>query len=176
MSETRRAVVFADHGQFYLQDVEAHDQEMRSGGAMDPDRAPAGWTHEAVHMHRIGVEPHSISVGTARSDFVETSLELHETPPPELPQAEHIVEADVQIPTGELSIYGCTEDPGPEHRVNISAGRYRVRVSYVPSDPPEVDGNPDEPGDYFRYPVEIWPATQPAALVVVRQGPSPWAG
>jgi len=176
MSEARRAVVFADHGQFYVQDVEAHDQEMRSGGAMDPDRAPAGWTYEAVHLHRIGVEPHSISVGTARSDFVETSLELHAAPPRELPQAEHIVEADMQIPTGALSIHGCFEDPGPEQRVNIQAGRYRVRVSYVPSDPPEADSNPDEPGDFLRYCVDMWPAAEPAGLVVVKQGPSPWAG
>src|SRR2546430_16239446 len=106
MSEARRAVVFADHGQFYVQDVEAHDQEMRSGGAMDPDRAPAGWTYEAVHLHRIGLEPHSISVGTARSDFVETSLVLHAAPPPALPPAEHTFEAAMQSPTTARSIPG----------------------------------------------------------------------
>jgi hypothetical protein len=69
-----------------------------------------------------------------------------------------------------------TAGHGPEHRVHIPVGRCRVRVSYVPSDPPGADMNPDEPGDYFRYCVEMWPATEPAGLVVVRQGPSPWAG
>lgn len=177
MSKLRRAVVFADYYQFYVQDVEAHDAEMRAGGGTDVDRVPAGWTEEAVNVHRIGVEPHSISVGTARRDFVETTLEAHTGPPPlELTEAEHIVEADVQIPTGLLHVLGCLEDPAPEHRVEVPPGRYRVRVSYLPSGPPPVEFNPSEPGDHLTYRVDIWAAPEPSALVVVKQGPKQWAG
>ena len=70
MAEIRRTLVFADYYQFYIQDAAAHDQEMRSGGATNPDRPPAGWTEESEQI-RIGVEPHSVSVGTARRDVVE---------------------------------------------------------------------------------------------------------
>ncbi|ROP29422.1 hypothetical protein [Couchioplanes caeruleus] len=36
--EPRRAAVFADYGQFYVQDADAHDAEMRAGAAMAPER------------------------------------------------------------------------------------------------------------------------------------------
>lgn len=48
---------------------------------MDPEVPPAGWTKEAVSVHRIGVGPHSISVGTARDDLVESLLTVHASPP-----------------------------------------------------------------------------------------------
>ncbi len=48
---------------------------------MDPDLAPAGWTSEAVHVHRICVEPHSIAVETARDDMVEMRLCFHPAEP-----------------------------------------------------------------------------------------------
>jgi hypothetical protein len=63
--------------QFYVQDADAHDHAMRAGAAMDPDRPAGGWTDDAVQVHRIGLEPHSISVGTARQDLVETVLAVH---------------------------------------------------------------------------------------------------
>jgi hypothetical protein len=86
----------ADYFQFYVQDVDAHDEDMRSGGANDPDRPPAGWTSDSERT-RIGAEPHSISVGTARRDHVETRLELHPSRPPIGADAEHVVEVDVLV-------------------------------------------------------------------------------
>jgi hypothetical protein len=59
--DVHHLTVFADYYQFYLQDLHAYLQWMRSHGA-DPDLPPAGWTSEAVYIHRIGVEPHSLSV------------------------------------------------------------------------------------------------------------------
>ena len=174
--QARHAVVLADYGQFYVQDTDAHDAEMRAGAAMAPDRSPAGWTDEAVQVHRIGVEPHSISVGTARADVVETVLHVHSAPPSPLTEAEHIVEADIDIPNGAVSVVGCTDIPGPEHQVPVPRGRYRVRISYVPSAPPKANFNPHEPGDHFTYQVDIWPTATPTDLVIVKQGPSPWAG
>jgi hypothetical protein len=173
--EPRRATVFADYGQFYVQDAAAHDAEMRAGAAMDPDRPVAGWTDEAVYVHRIGVEPHSISVGTARTDVVETTLHVGTGPPPLRTEAEHVVEADIYIPNGAISVVGCTDIPGPEHRAPVSAGRHRLRVSYVPCDPLEKY-NPDEPGDHFQYRIDLWPTETPAPLAVLKQGPNTWAG
>lgn len=62
-----RVVLFADYGQFYVQDINAHDRAMRAGAAMNPDLLAGGWTEDGVQIHRIGLEPHSISVGTARN-------------------------------------------------------------------------------------------------------------
>jgi hypothetical protein len=132
----------------------------------------AGWTREASDRHRIGVEPHSISVGSARIDVVETVLRI-------LPEARaaagHVIEADLEVVSGSVSLVGCTEDPGPEDRIGPPAGRYRVRVSYLPSGP--LDGSSDvEPGAHFRYLLDMWPASESSALAVLRQGSFPWAG
>jgi hypothetical protein len=171
----QRLVLFADYEQFYVQDVDAHDRAMRAGAAMDPDLLPGGWTDDAVQVHRIGLEPHSISVGTARNDLVETVLAIHTGPPHLTANAEHVVEADLDIPTGVVPIVGCTQPPQPEHGLTVVPGRYRARVSYVPSTPP-AGSKPHVPGDYFSYQIDMWPFTEPTALTVIRQGPSPWAG
>ncbi|MEO3785165.1 hypothetical protein ABGB12_17675 [Actinocorallia sp. B10E7] len=88
-------LIDADHGQFYIQDLEPYDTWMAEH-AMDPDLPPGGWTDEAVHIHRIGAEPHSISVGTARDDMVESLITIHAFAP--VPTAEHIVETDLDAP------------------------------------------------------------------------------
>lgn len=176
MPDARYAVVYADFAQFYLCDLEAHQSWMHVGGTADPRLPAAGWTREASDMHRIGVEPHSISVGTARIDVVETVLQILPDAPGEVrPDAGHVVEADLEVVSGSVSLLGCTQDPGPEDRIGLPAGRYRVRVSYIPSGPP--DGSSDvEPGAHFRYLLDMWPASESSALAVLRQGPFPWAG
>lgn len=174
--DRRRFTVLADHGQFYPQDLDAHAVWMRAH-ADDDLRAPAGWTEKAVDIHRIGVQPHSIAVGTARSDVVETTLLVHPAAPmASLEEAEHVVEADIGLPTGDLAIYGPADDPGQERHVNVAAGHYRVRVSYVPCAPPAAGGNDSEPGDHFHYCIDVWPVDSVEALTVLKQGTSLWAG
>jgi hypothetical protein len=119
----RQATVNADYGQFYLQDVDAHNAAMRAGAATDPTRAAGGWTDEAVRLHRIGLEPHSISIGAARSDLVETVLIIHETAPALVPEAEHAVEADLDVVTGAVLLVG------QRHCVNALAEQSRGRGS-----------------------------------------------
>lgn len=143
--------------------------------AMDPDLPPAGWTREAVQVHRIGVEPHSISVGTARDDLVESLITVHATAPITEPAAEHIVEADLDAPTGRLAMSSPGVDPADGPSLTVPAGVLRVRVSYVPSGPPAGDIS-DDPGAHFLYQIDLWPASQARGLVILKQGPSPWAG
>ncbi|GIH78345.1 hypothetical protein Plo01_47740 [Planobispora longispora] len=145
--------------------------------AEDDLSAPAGWTEEAVYVHRIGVQPHSIAVGTARSDLVDTTLLLYSTAPiADLEEADHVVEADIELPTGDLAVYGPADDPGQERHVTVAAGRYRVRVSYLPSAPPASGHNDSELGDHFRYRIDIWPTGSPSVLAVLKQGYRLWAG
>ncbi|MBC6461896.1 hypothetical protein HKK72_29115 [Actinomadura sp. HBU206391] len=148
---------------------------MRSHAA-DDLHAPAGWTQEAVDLHRIGVQPHSIAVGTARSDIVETTLLFHSAAPPmSLQDAEHVVEAGIDLPNSDLAIYGPADDPGQERHISVTAGHYRVRVSYIPSDLPAAGFDDSEYGDHFRYQLDLWPADERAPLAVLKQGPNPWA-
>jgi hypothetical protein len=146
---------------------------MLSHGA-DSDLPAGGWTREASQFHRIGVEPHSLSVGTARDDMVETALCIHPADPPSLLEdAEHIVEADIDLPNGDMAIYSVGDDPGQEQHVSLAQGHYRARVSYVPTQPPAEPGT--GVGDYFVYQVDLWPTREPAPLAVLKQGPYPWA-
>jgi hypothetical protein len=160
--------------QIYVQDVDAHDRVMRAGAAMDPDRPAGGWTDDAVYLYRIGLEPHSISLGPAHADLVETLLAVHAGPPHLSEQAEHVAEADLDIPTGVVSIVGCAQPPKPEHTLAMAPGLNRTRVSYVPSAPPS-GSDPDVPGDYLDYQIDLRPAAEPGAITVVRPGTTPWA-
>lgn len=167
-------MIDADHGQFYVQDLNPYDAWLAEH-AMDPDLAPAGWTDEAVYVHRIGVEPHSISVGTARDGIVESLITVHASAPTTDPAAEHIVETDLYVPTGQLTMSSPGTDPADEPSLTVPAGLLRTRVSYVPAGPPPV-GTDGRPGDHFLYQVDLWPSDREYGLVVVRQGPEIWAG
>ncbi|GGS90043.1 hypothetical protein [Streptomyces cinerochromogenes] len=103
-------MIGADHGQFYVQDLEPYDAWI-AGHKTDPDLPPAGWTQEAVYVHRIGVEPHSISVGTARNDMVESLITVHTSAPTTDLTAEHIVETHLDAPTGQLTMSSPGTDP-----------------------------------------------------------------
>jgi hypothetical protein len=174
--ESRRLTVFADYCQFFLQDLDAHGIWMRSHGA-DPDLAPAGWTEEAVYGHRIGAEPYSLAIGTARRDSVEVSLRIcPRAPVADLAGAEHVVEADLGLPGGDLAICEVGDDLGEEQHVRVAAGSYRVRISYLPAGPPPAGSDQSEPGDHFLYQIDLWPTSCAAPLVVLKQGPRLWAG
>ena len=109
MNKVRRALVFADHSQFYIQDI---DGQMAAEADEGYDW-PEAWSEEAVEVYRIGLDgPCSIAIGTARSDHVETTLRVHGGEPP-LVEAEHIVEADLTVPSGVVHVLGCMELPGP---------------------------------------------------------------
>ncbi|RJL35529.1 hypothetical protein [Bailinhaonella thermotolerans] len=170
-----RLVVLADHYQFYLQDLGAHGEWTRSWSARGGP-PPRAWGDESG-ARRIVAEPYSITVGTARSDLVEVLLRVRpDRPAADLEAAEHVVEADLDLPGGELAVYGPADDPGDERRLTLTPGRYRVRVSYLPSGPPGEGAAEHEPGDHFRYRADLWPTRREGAPDVLKQGPVPWAG
>ncbi|MFE9866871.1 hypothetical protein ACFYPZ_29715 [Streptomyces sp. NPDC005506] len=158
-------MIDADHGQFYVQDLDPYDAWIAEH-AMDPDLAPAGWTDEAVYVHRIGVEPHSISVGTARDDMVELLITVNASAPTTDPAG---------APTGQLTMSSPGTDPADGPSLTVPAGLLRARVSYVPAGPPPADTN-GGPGDHFLYQVDLWPSDRAHGLVIVKQGPEIWAG
>ena len=174
--DIHRLIVFADYYQFYLQDLQAYLDWLGSHGT-DPDLPPAGWTSEAVDTHRIGVEPNSLSVGTARKDWVEVTLRFHPGEPPAwATEAEHVVEADLDVPNGDLAVYGPTDDPDHGHHISTARGRYRTRISYIPSEPATTGASDARGGEHCLYQADLWPVITPTPLVVLKQGPNPWVG
>ncbi|RJQ88259.1 hypothetical protein [Amycolatopsis panacis] len=158
-----RYVVHADLRQFSLRDTSA----WRPGDG--------GWTDEAVTSHRIAVEPSALSVATARSDLVEVEMSAHPGPPPVLPGAEHVVEADLAVPGGTLTLIGPADYPDRSRPLPLPPGRYRVRVSYVEGEPPE-GWHEHEFGAHLRYVLDLWPAAEPAPVTVLRAGAPIWDG
>ncbi|MCR6485855.1 hypothetical protein M8542_23810 [Amycolatopsis sp. OK19-0408] len=156
-------VVHADQRQFSLRD---------SGSRLNG----SDWTALAVESHRIGPEPGGIAVATARSDLVESSVTLLPAAPGLILDAEHVVEADLPVPSGKIVISGPADYPSQEKFFSVLPGLYRARVSYVPAGPPSVDWNDHEYGEHYRYVVELWPVAASAGVEVLRQGASVWDG
>ena len=156
-------VVHADQRQFSLRD---------SGSRLDG----SGWRALAVESHRIGAERAGIAIATARSDLVESSITLLPAPPALSTGAEHVVEADLPVPSGKIVISGPADYPSQEKFLGVLPGLYRARVSYVPAGPPPVGWNDHEYGEHYRYVVELWPVTSESDVEVLRQGAAVWDG
>ncbi|OXM61594.1 hypothetical protein [Amycolatopsis vastitatis] len=156
-------VVHADQRQFTVRD---------SGARL----TGTGWTPEAVESHRIGAEPGGLAIATARSDVVESSVTLLPSAPVLAADAEHVVEADLPVPSGRLVISGPADYPSQERFFSVLPGLYRARVSYVPAGPPAVTWNEHEFGEHYRYVVELWPVEERSDVEVLRQGATVWDG
>ncbi|MEV7094525.1 hypothetical protein AB0M80_16995 [Amycolatopsis sp. NPDC051045] len=156
-------VVHADQRQFSLRD---------SASRLDG----SGWTPLAVESHRIGVEPGGIAIATARSDLVESSVTLVPSATSLASDAEHVVEADLPVPSGRLVISGPADYPSQEKFFSVLPGLYRARVSYVPAEPPPGTWNEHEFGEHYRYVVQLWPVAEPSDVEVLRQGAMVWDG
>ena len=136
----------------------------------------SGWTSLAVESHRIGAERGGIAIATARSDVVESSVTLLPSAPVLAADAEHVVEADLPVPSGRLVISGPSDYPSQERLFSVLPGLYRARVSYVPAGPPPTTWNEHEYGEHYRYVVELWPVTAESGVEVLRQGATVWDG
>ena len=116
-------------------------------------------------------------VGTARYDYVPVTLALRDTPPAaqHLDAFDHVVEADITLPSGKMAVTGATQLPDEVEAVPVPPGRYRVRVVYVQTDHRPAKFNPEDAGDQLEYPLTMWPTDADCGVCVLRQGPSPWA-
>ncbi|MBB4966441.1 hypothetical protein [Saccharothrix violaceirubra] len=156
MTDVHRFEVFADFSQFMIADLRPHHAWLDTDEGDDDE--PAGWTEEAVLVHRLGVQPHQLAIATDRPEVAETVevvLHVGRTPPGDLlPEAGHVVEADLSLPTGVLSVFGPSDDEHAMRLVPLAPGRYRARVSHLPA---------------RVYRVDLWPATEAVGVVVLVQ-------
>jgi hypothetical protein len=166
VGELVRFEPYADHLQFVLWDAEADT------GQLDGDtwvKSPQEW--------RIGVERNAIAVATARYDYVPVAVELLARAPADamLDHLDHVVEADLEVPSGKLTIAGPAQEPGEADLLQLNPGRYRLRISYAPASYRPARSTETAPGDFLEYRIMMWPAQVPSAVQVLKQGPSPWA-
>jgi hypothetical protein len=157
---------YADHLQFVVSDAEADWCQLDGDTWV---KAPTEW--------RIGVERHAIAVATARYDYVPVIFELLDRAPADAVPDDvgHAVEADIEVLSGGLTIAGPTQQPKEANLLQLEPGRYRLRISYAPTDYRPAGSTDAEPGDYLEYQIMMWPVQVPSDVQVLRQGPSPWA-
>lgn len=158
---------YADHLQFVLSDPDA------DMGQFDEDT----WV-KSLEEWRIGVERHAVTVATARYDYVPVVFELLARAPADAvpDDVDHAVEADIELASGKLTIAGPTQAAKEDQLLQLDPGRYRLRISYAPTDYRPVGPEPGHmPGDYLEYRIMMWPVQMPSGVQVVKQGPSPWA-
>jgi len=142
--------IFADYNQFYL-----WDKKIR------PD-APDDYTDADVE-NRIKIGPHVVVVQPERNVEVPVAVETHDGEPGfNREDWDHIAEASLHLPSGELEVHECTG--GPVAHFKLEPGWYRVRSFHAGLS--TIRDNGLEGSDHYL--VVLWPA--PAAGVkVVKQ-------
>jgi hypothetical protein len=142
--------LFADYHQFYLWDRGTNPQ------------APIDYTQEDVER-RIKTGPNVVVIQPERNMTVAVEVEIHDAEPPSDPEDwDHIAEASLHLPTGQLQVHECTGGVVADFRVE--PGWYRVRSFHAGFD--TIDEGGLEGHDHYR--VVLWPAP-PADLAVVKQ-------
>jgi len=145
--------LFADYFQFYLQDEQA-----------DGDLSDA-WTKEAV-ANLLAAAPGVISVGTVRNMNVPVSIEVCDAEPsPDLTRWDHVMECDLNIPSGCLVVAGCNDYFLDAERIALEPGHYRARILYGDLDSLAEDGL--DGGDH--YSICLWKAAAAGTQVVKRR-------
>lgn len=152
--KTEKVTVYTGYHQFHLKDEHATG----STGATD------FWTKEAFNT-MLAVNPGIVGVGTGSCGDVPIEIEVYESDPGiESDGWDHIVEAGIDLSSGNLLICGCP-DPEEVGRVSVAPGAYRMRVCYG-----NLDSVVDEEGQ-DHYEVRLWPGSFSKPEVLKRWKP-----
>ncbi|MEV0716697.1 hypothetical protein [Asanoa sp. NPDC050611] len=118
-------------------------------------------------------EGHCIAVGTARYDFVPVTLTVQTTRAAAAPlyAFDHVVEADITLPSGKLATTGATQLPDEVEPLHLPAGLYGARICYAQTDQRPAKSNLEDFGDYLEYLVTMWPTDEDHGVEVLEQGP-----
>lgn len=161
---SQRFTPYASHMSLFLSDRENHT-----------DVDYSGWGHRDAELQRVLVAPFELQIATARYDVVPVRLRVLSAPPTVEPGAEHVVEVDLQVPSGRLVLHTASADW--EAVIPMEPGGYRVRITYTPrAGPPSEVGYSDAPGDHFDYTVDLWLSPRPKDPATLVQGREVWAG
>jgi len=124
--------------------------------------APDDYSGEDVER-RIKTAPHVVVIQPESDIDILVEIEIHEAEPAsDRGKWDHIAEASLHVPTGQLQVHECTGGPVADFRVN--KGWYRVRSFHAGLDS-YYRGEGDR-GDSYR--VVLWPAP-PGEVQVLKQ-------
>lgn len=153
----RRYSIFADYHQFYLWDAKV------------APAAPTDYTDDDI-ANRIKAAPNVVVIQPERNMSVPVELEvLAEPPPVDLDHWDHIAEASLELPSGELEVQECTG--GSVDRIALEPGSYRVRAHFGGLD----DLSPDGLEGNDHYAISLWPGPV-APVSILKQFNRPNAG
>ncbi len=131
--------VFADYRQFYLWDKGTNPE------------APMDYTDLDIE-NRIKIGPNVLVIQPERDMEVNVAVEIHAAEPTlNLEEWDHVAEASLHLPTGQLEVHECTG--GPVADFLLVPGWYRARSfhgGFKTIDPSTLDGN-----DYYL--IVLWP-------------------
>jgi len=111
--------LFADYFQFYVEDENPKDTTEHI------------WDDKRTVEIGLALGKGLIAVGTERNFTVPFTLEIHDSKPDDnLSVWDRVNECSIEVPSGMLVIFGCTDYRPDAARVKISPQCYRARVYY----------------------------------------------
>lgn len=146
-----------DFYQFYLMDE-----------GMCPS-APDDWNSQDTLAQRLLVESHIISVMTFQMDWLEVDLEVCEPMPTVDPSLwDHVVEASLEVPTGQLTVDTCLF--GIAKRLRVKPGWYRILFCTCGIGDWETIEEGEAIPEHYR--ITLWPApVEPVNIIKQWTGP-----
>lgn len=158
---TAQLTLFADYHQIHLFD---------DGSTTDLGDA---WTSEAV-LDGLAVGEDAIAVGTTVNINVSVTVEVLESEPADdSTEFDHVVEASLEVRSGQLVVMGCTDYEPEAARFTITPGPVRVRAArnnLAEAERLDIDSGND-PATMERLRLQIWPAPLENPVVVKRWKP-----
>lgn len=134
--------LFADYFQFYVEDENPKDTTEHI------------WDDKETVDRGLAIGAGIIAVGTERNFTVPFTLEIHDSEPnDDFSIWDRVNECSIDVPSGTLVIFGCTDYRPDATRVGISPQCYRARIYYGGLDTvTEFDKGDD------HYKMALWPA------------------
>lgn len=147
---SRHFEIFADYFQFYVCDA-----------SFETD--PGLLWDESATTQMLAVGPDLIAVGTARNMTVPVDVEILTAPPaPDLDDWDQVIDCGVRLSSGNLIVFGCTENSDDAERLGLEPGDYAARISYASLDALSDDGLEGDD----RYRVQLWRADLPPITIL----------
>ncbi|MFF0290930.1 hypothetical protein [Streptomyces sp. NPDC005262] len=158
MATTAELILFADYFQIHVTDA-----------GLDGDLSEA-WTDQAV-ADQLAVAPAALGIGTAVNVNVHVTVRLLPLEPgDDSTEFDHVVEASLNVPSGQLVVLGCTDYCPDAAKFDVPAGWTRVRVSRSNlARAVEADIDSDEsPETWEKVRIQVWPAPEAEPKVTKR--------
>jgi hypothetical protein len=150
MKIVHELIVFADNFQVHLQDQKEEAD------------FPESWNDLLLTQLYVAGE-RVLGIGTVRDLDVEMTIEVNSDrmddkdiyTDPDCSDYDHVAQCNIDLPSGEILISGCTESFDEAHRISVPPGTYGVRMYWSNLD--STDDLGFEGDDHYK--LEFWPNT-----------------